>query len=519
LARRECFGDDSSVPDAVSPDLVELRTALAAAEARIAQLEQIIHDLRRARFGQSIERVDPGQLALALGATPPPPPACGNNTPAPERKPASERRRNRGALPAHLERIEQVIDIADRACRCCRREMHRVGEDRAERLDVVPAQLRVRVTIRPRYACRRCEEVGVHQAPAPARIVAGGLPTEALLAHVLVSKYGDGLPLYRQCQILARGGIHLDRATLCDWVRQACWWLRPLHDLVLAHVVGHARVFADDTPLPTLAPGRGRTRDGRIWAYAADDRPCGGTGPPAVAYVYAPDRKGIRPARHLAAFRGTLQVDGYGGFRALADRRNDGAVALAFCWAHLRRRFHKIHAHTASPIAAEALLRIGALYALERGIRGRPAEERQAVRQEHSAPLVHDLRTWLDAQLSRVSQGSALAEAIRYGLRHWEGLCRFLDDGTLELDTNSVEREIRPVVVTRKAALFAGSEGGGENWAIATTLIRTAILNGVNPQAWLTDVLERMVRGEVCSTELASLLPWAWRPAGTAAAA
>jgi hypothetical protein len=187
--------------------------------------------------------------------------------------------------------------------------------------------------------------------------------------------------------------------------------------LVLAHVVGHARVF-DDTPLPTLAPGRGRTRDGRIWAYAADDRACGGTGPPAVAYVYAPDRKGIRPAGHLATFRGTLQVDGYGGFRTLTDRRNDGAVALAFCWAHLRRRFHKIHAHTASPIAAEALLRIGALYAIERKIRGRLAEERQAVRQERSTPLVHDLRLWLDAQLGHISQGSALAAAIRYGLRH-----------------------------------------------------------------------------------------------------
>ena len=334
-----------------------------------------------------------------------------------------------------------------------------------------------------------------------------------------MSKYGNGLPLYRQCQILARGGIQLDRATLCDWVRQACWWLRPLHGLVLAHVVGHARVFADDTPLPTLAPGRGRTRDGRIWAYAADDRASGGTGPPAVAYVYAPDRRGIRPAEHLAAFRGTLQVDGYGGFRALADRRSDGAVALAFCWAHLRRRFHKVHTHTASPIAAEALLRIGALYAIEHGIRGRSAEERQAIRQDRSAPLVGDLHLWLDAQLGRVSQGSALAAAIRYGLRHWDGLCRFLDNGVLELDTNSVEREIRPVVVTRKAALFAGSEGGGENWAIATTLIRTAIINGVNPQAWLTDVLERMVRGEVRSTELASLLPWNWRQAGTAAAA
>lgn len=516
--RRGGVGDDSAVPDNASPGLAELHAALAAAEARIAQLEQIIHDLQRARFGQSAERVDPGQLVLSLGAALPPAPAAGGDAPALNRKPASGRRRNRGCLPAHLERIEEITDIADRACPCCRREMHRIGEDRAERLDVVPAQLRVRVTIRPRYACRRCEE-GVFQAPAPARVVAGGLPTEALLAHVLVSKYGDGLPLHRQCQILARGGIQLDRATLCDWMRQACWWLRPLHALVLAHVVGHARVFADDTPLPTLAPGRGRTRDGRIWAYAADDRASGGTGPPAVAYVYAPDRKGIRPARHLAAFRGTLQVDGYGGFREVVRGRNDGAVALAFCWAHLRRRFHKIHAHTASPIAAEALLRIGALYAIEREIRGQPAEQRHAARQERSAPLVRDLRLWLDTQLDRVSQGSALAAAIRYGLRHWEGLCRFLDDGILELDSNSLEREIRPICVTRKAALFAGSEGGGETWAIAATLIRTATINDVNPQTWLTDVLQQMVRAEVHSTELATLLPWIWRRPDSAAAA
>lgn len=284
-------------------------------------------------------------------------------------------------------------------------------------------------------------------------------------------------------------------------------------------MVGHARVFADDTPLPTLAPGRGRTRDGRIWAYAADDRPSGGTGPPAVAYVYAPDRKGIRPARHLAAFRGTLQVDGYGGFRQVTRGRNDGAVALAFCWSHLRRRFHKVHAHTASPVAAEALLRISALYAVEREIRTQPAEERLIARQERSAPLVRDLRRWIGAQLGRVSSGSALAAAIRYGLRHWEGLCRYLDDGSLEIDTNLVEREIRPVVVTRKAALFAGSEGGGENWAIAATLIRTAVLNGVNPQAWLADVLTRMVRGEITSTGLHDMLPWEWRKGDRATAA
>jgi transposase len=526
LARRGRVGDNSGVPDDRAnggrdgaDEAAQLRAALAAAEARIAALEQIIHDLRRARFGQSAERVDPGQLALALGAAPSSPPPAGNdNEPPRGDKPRSERRRNRGHLPAHLERIEEVLDLADRHCPCCRKEMRRIGEERSERLDVVPAQLRVRVTIRPRYACNRCEE-GVYQRPAPEHVVGGGLPTEALLVQVLVSKYGDGIPLHRQCQILARQGIQLDRATLCDWVGQACWWLRPLRDLVLAHVVGHARVFADDTPLPTLERGLGRTRVGRLWCYAVDDRASLGPGPPAVAYVYARDRKAARPAAHLARFRGTLQVDGYRGFRTIGTRREDGSVTLAFCWSHLRRRFHKIHAHNGSPIAAEALLRIGALYGIEREIRRRPPEERRAVRQARSAALVQDLRPWLEAQLDLVSQGSALAGAIRYGLRHWEGLCRYLEDGRLEMDTNTVEREIRPVATTRRAALFAGSEGGGENWAIATTLIRTAILNGVNPQAWLTDVLERAVRGEVKSTALHTLLPWTWREAGRAAAA
>jgi transposase len=500
-------------------EVAQLRAALAAAEARIAALEQIIHDLRRARFGQSAERVDPGQLTLALGTMPPtPPPASNDNAPPHGRKPHAERRRNRGRLPAHLERTEEVLDLTDRRCPCCREEMRQIGEDRSERLDAIPAQLRVRVTIRPRYACRRCE-AGVHQRPAPEHVVAGGLPTEALLAQVLVAKYGDGIPLHRQCQILARQGIRLDRATLCDWVGHACWWLRPLHDLVLAHVVGHTRVFADDTPLPTLERGLGRTRQGRLWCYAVDDRASLGPGPPAVAYVYARDRKAARPAAHLARFQGTLQVDGYRGFGALAARRKDGAVTLAFCWSHLRRRFHKIHAHNGSPIAAEALLRIRALYGIEREIRGKPPERRHAVRQARSAPLVQDLRRWLEARLDLVSQGSALAGAMRYGLRHWEGLCRYLEDGSLEMDTNTVEREIRPVATTRRAALFAGSEGGGRNWAIATTLVRTAILNDVNPQAWLTDVLEQMVRGEVKSTELETLLPWTWREARRAAAA
>lgn len=244
-----------------------------------------------------------------------------------------------------------------------------------------------------------------------------------------------------------------------------------------------------------------------------------GRGAPAVAYVYARDRKAARQVAHLARFRGTLQVDGYRSFRTLTARRRDGAVTLAYCWSHLRQRFHKIHVRNGSPIAAEALLRIGALYSIEREIHRQPPEVRRAERQARSAPLVQALRPRLEAQLDQVSQGSALAGAIRYGLRHWEGICRYLGDGRLEMDTNSIEREIQPVAKTRRAGLFAGSEGGGENWATATTLVRTAILNGANPQAWLTDMLERMVRGEVSSKALHTLLPWSWRDAQGAQAA
>lgn len=494
-------------------DIATLRAALLAAEARIAALEQMIHAIQRARFGQSAERIDTAQLALMLGQEPPPLPANNPSADSPPTSRATEpRQRNRGALPAHLERVEHVLDLADKGCPCCGRQMHRIGEDRTERLDVVPAQLRVRVTIRPRYACRGCAD-GVHQRPAPDRAIPGGLPTEALLAHVLMAKYGDGLPLYRQAAMLGRQGIVLDRSTLCDWVAKACWWLRPLHALILSHITRQGRVFADDTPLPTLERGRRRTRKGRLWAYAVDDRPWQGGTLPAVAFVYSSNRRAEHPGAHLAGFRGMLQVDGYGGFKALRRDRDNGAVMLAFCWAHLRRRFFDIHAATQSPIAAEALLRIATLYAIEAGIRGSAADRRLAVRQAQSAQLVAELEVWLHAQLNRLSHGSKLAEAIRYGLRHWQGLCLFLNDGRVEMDTNTVEREIRPVAVTRKAALFAGSEGGGENWAVATTLIRTAILNGVDPQAWLTDVLEQMVSGKVNNRSLASLLPWAWRDA------
>jgi transposase len=370
--------------------------------------------------------------------------------------------------------------------------------------------LRVRVVRRPRYACRACEGAVV-QAPAPERPVTGGMATEALLAHVLVAKYADFLPLYRQAGIFARQGIDLDRSTLCDWVGRACWWLEPLWRLLHRHVMASTRIFADDTPLPVLDPGRGRTKTGRLWGYAIDDRPWGGSTPPAVVYLYAEDRRGERPAAHLADFRGVLQVDGYGGFKSLLESRPPGEIRLAFCWAHCRRRFYELHQATGSPLAEEALRRIGELYAIEAEIRGRPAEERRAVRQERSKPVVEALHAWLTAQLGRVSGKSGLAEAIRYALRHWQGLVLFLDDGRLELDTNTVERAIRPISLGRKNSLFAGSDGGACHWAIVASLVATAKLNGVEPLAWLTDVLERVVSGRTKAPELARLLPWTWK--------
>jgi hypothetical protein len=344
------------------------------------------------------------------------------------------------------------------------------------------------------------------------------MASEALLAHVLVAKYADFLPLYRQSQIFARQGIALDRSTLCDWVGRACWWLEPLWRLLRRHVMGSTRIFADDTPLPVLDPGRGRTKTGRLWGYAVDDRPWGGGTPPAVVYLYAADRKGEHPAAHLAGFQGVLQVDGYGGFKSLLAGRSPDEIRLAFCWARGRRRFYEIHQATGSPLAEEALRRIGELYAIEAEIRGRPAEDRKAVRQERSRPLVDALHTWLTAQLERVSGKSNLGEAIRYALRHWQGLVLFVEDGRIELDTNVIERALRPIALGRKNTLFAGSDGGARHWAIVASLVATAKLNGVEPQAWLTDVLERMVSGRTKAHELERLLPWNWKTERLAAA-
>src|SRR3954451_4824782 len=486
--------------DAVRTERDLVREERDAAQAEIEKLRLLIRQLQRNRFGRRSERLDPDQLQLGLedreqtvAAAEAAQEAASRASNTPPRPPRSLRR-NLGALPAHLPRVEVLVDVEDKGCPCCGGAMHVIGEDASEMLDIVPAQLRVRVIRRPRYGCRACEGAVV-QAPAPERPIAGGMATEALLAHVLVGKYADFLALYRQGGIFARQGIDLDRSTLCDWVGRACWWLEPLWRLLHRHVMASTKIFADDTTLPVLDPGRGRTKTGRLWGYAIDDRPWGGSTPPAVVYLYAEGRRGEHPAAHLAEFRGVLQVDGYSGFKSLLESRPPGEVRLAFCWAHCRRRFYEIRQATGSPLAEEALRRIGELYAIEAEIRGRPAEERRATRQERSKPLVDAMHTWLTAQLERVSGKSGLAEAIRYALRHWQGLVLFLEDGRLELDNNSIERAIRPIALGRKNILFAGSDGGACQWAIVASLVATAKLNGVEPLAWLTDVLERVVSG------------------------
>jgi transposase len=482
---------------------------IAAADQNIARLTAIIKELQRHRFGARSEKIDADQLALMLedveqtlaAAT-----AEAEKKQTGEQKEARRKRRiNRGALPAHLPREEIVVEIDDKNCPCCKGLRHVIGEDVSERLDVTPARFKVLVTRRPKYACRSCEGE-VAQAPAQERLIEGGVPTEALVAHVVVSKYADHLPLYRQAQIYARQGVDLDRSTLADWVGRAAYELRPVHERLLETLKSSTRLFADETPAPVLDPGRGRTKIGQFWAYARDDRPWNGPEPPGVAYIYAPDRKHERPAAHLAGFKGLLQVDGYGAYEALA---RGGDVTLAFCWAHVRRRFFEIQAATPAPIAAEMLARIGALYDIERDIHGKSVEARKSARQARAKPIIEAMKPWLEARLATISGKSALAVAIRYALSRWDGLVLFLDDGRVDIDSNAVERAMRPIGLGRKNHLFAGSDGGAEHWAVLASLVETCKRNDIDPQAYLADVLAKIVDRHPMS-RIDELLPFAY---------
>lgn len=480
------------------------RTELERARAEVERLRSIVHHLQRVQFGRRSERLDGDQLALGLEdldidiAQVQAPLASRSHDDGPEPAP------RRQPLPDSLAREDITCDVASAVCPGCGGALHTIGESVSEMLDFVPARLRVLRIRRPKYGCRACGTI--HQAPAPERPIAKGLASSALLAHVLVSKYCDHTPLYRQSQIFARHGVELDRSTLANWVGGACWWLEPLQARLAAHVFASNKVFADDTPIPVLDPGRGRTKTGRLWVYTRDDRPWAGPDPPAAVYFYSPDRKAERPATHLEGFSGILQVDGYAGFERLTA---GGDIVLAACWAHARRKFYDVHEATGSPIAAEALRRIAELYAIEASIRGRTAEQRQQVRNVNARPVINAMKPWLENELTRIPGRSALAEAIRYALARWEELFRFLHDGRIELDNNPVERAIRPIALGRKNHLFAGSDGGGVRWATVCSLVATAKLNGVEPFAYLKDVLERMTNGHPMS-RLDDLLPWNW---------
>jgi transposase len=509
--------DAAPLPNDVAT-LKALLLAERAATAKLAgqneHLRAIVKELQRALFGRRSEKTaHPDQLQLALEdleqAIAEGEAEVEKHDPVRRAVRTQQRRGNRGALPKHLPRHEIVIDPDDPICPGCGGELHRIGDDVAERLDVIPAQFRVIVTRRPRYGCRACESAVV-QAPAPARLIEGGLPTEALVAHVLVSKYADHLPLYRQSQIYARQGIELDRSTLADWVGRAATELRPLHQRLFEHLKRSPKLFMDETRAPVLDPGRRRTKSGYLWALARDDRPWGGTDPPAVAYLYAPGRGAEHAIRPLAGFSGILQVDGYAAYQTLADPgRAGGPVTLAYCWSHVRRRFYEIAQGGNAPIAEGALQRINVLYHVEAVIRGQVPQQRQAIRHEHSRPVLDDLRAWLDAQLAKVPRRARIAEAIRYALKLWSGLRLFLDDGRIEIDTNVVERAIRPIALNRKNALFAGSDQGGVHWGVIASLIETCNLNAVDPQVYLADVLTRLINRHPAS-QIDQLMPWAY---------
>ena len=503
------------------------REALAVQNDR---LRHLLLRLRRMQFGARSERLPAEQLqlglesleqAIAQGEA-----EGERRDPALKQERVARRRASRGALPAHLPRVEVTLMPEDTACPCCRGVMALIGHDSAERLDVIPAQFRVLVTRRPKLACRACEGVVV-QAPAPARLIEGGLPTEAppaasrrllrrrigrrpMVAHVLVARYADHLPLYRQAGMMARQGVELDRSTLAFWMGHAAAEVAPVVTRLREILLASARVFADETTVPVLDPGRGRTKTGYFWAVARDDRPWGGADPPAVVYSYAPGRGQQHNDRLLGGYRGILQCDGYATYKTLADpRQGEDAVTLVFCWSHVRRGFYDLAKAGAAPIAVQALARIAALYRIEAEVRGKTAAERFAVRQARSQPLVADLRTWFEAQITRLPARGPLAGAIRYALNHWDGLVRFLADGRVEMDTNTVERAMRAVALSRKNALFAGSDEGGANWAAIASLVETCKLNGVNPQAYFTDLLTRLVNGWP-QARIDELMPWCW---------
>jgi transposase len=407
----------------------------------------------------------------------------------------------RGPLPEHLPRQTQKHEPKESACPDCGGKLSKLGEDISEVLEYVPASFFVVRHVRPKFSCTKCDHIV--QASAPSRPIERGVAGPGLLAHVLVSKYADHLPLYRQSEIYARQGIELGRSTLADWVGGTSQLLEPLIEVLRCYVTASGKLHADDTPVPVLAPGNGKTKTGRLWTYVRDDRPAGDTTAPAVWFAYSPDRKGEHPERHLREFCGTLQADAYAGFNQLYE---NGRIQEAACWAHVRRKFYDLQQAHASAVASEALERIAALYGIEKEIRGRPAEERRQIRNARARPLLESLRQWFEATLPKLSRKSDTTAAIRYALSRWDALLRYSNDGNIEIDNNAAERALRAVALGRKNYLFAGSDRGGERAAAIYSLIGSAKLNGLDPEAYLHEVLSRIADHPI--TRIEELLPW-----------